>query len=115
MHHLPSCWLAVRVDELYDLHSVGEELVVEYPVSCLHGDQDCHNVESFPEEKLLVIVIVVALEINEILSNFNWSRLESVSLAVLPLPLPRCLVVMPLPSIMVLMFVILILVLVLPP
>ena len=117
MHHLPRALLAIGADELHHLQAVGEELVVEYPVSCLHGHQHCHNVGGFPEEELLVVVRVVALKFDEILGYLHRARLESVSLTILPLALPWCLIVVPplSPMMLVLMLIVLVLLLVLTP
>ena len=65
-------------DVLQDLHAVVPELVVEDPVGDGHGGEDCEEVDSLPECKLLVISVVFppGSELNEVLSDHLRPRVS---------------------------------------
>ena len=70
--------LSIVADVVNNLQAVGKELVVQNPVSDLHGEEDSHNVHGFPDGKLPVVVVVFTSELNKILSYLRRPGLEPI-------------------------------------
>ena len=76
--------LAIGADILHHLPPIRPELVVEDPVSDLHGEEHRQDVHGLPHGKFLVIMIVFTPTLHKVLSYFKWSRFEPPLLAPLP-------------------------------